>query len=61
MSRLVLLFVISLFALDALAHVSQGSPFQHGLEHLLLALVLVPVAWLLLPQLLRRLKALFRR
>ena len=30
---------------NAFAHVSHANPVQHSSEHLLLAVILIPVAW----------------
>lgn len=37
----------------ALAHLGPEDPVQHGMEHLLLAALLVPVLWLIVRKLIK--------
>lgn len=39
-------FISSLFATSAYAHVGTENSMQHASEHMLLAALLVPAAWL---------------
>lgn len=43
----ILLIAGVMYSAGSLAHVSHESPVQHSAEHLLLAALLIPIAWLI--------------
>ncbi len=45
MMKKVLLLTGTMFSLESQAHFSEAGLVLHGIEHLLIALLLVPVAW----------------